>query len=506
MAAQAQGGEPAYVVRGKQTEVRQRALEERLGRFRDVLAAALERGAPELLSSLEPPPPGVVGYQLLPRVISDVPPSPSARPQVVRYSWAWTDTLIARETATLARLEAQLAQIPASGADRATYQALAAEYRKAVERRRPIDADIDYNRLWQKQIADDRPLFDRITRRLDAFVERQAIEDALAVGSDAERRAVRGIKGIDLALTGEKLQQALAGRAESLTREVAAGIGAVAPPAFVRVQPANGHERVISVPVYTDIADAGFVDAFKSAVETQWHVRAGEDAFRVELVIAVLTPEQLYCGQSDGTRARAAGCTPPARGDRIDLAAHAARFPKDGAVLTTGASSLRIVAGRVLALAPHDVARRVFAHEFGHLLGFPDAYLRGYRDLVAEGFQVLELVPDAADIMSSPGTGSVLARHFEALLRSNDIQAVMSQGLDALYQRDDPIEAVARFRAVLKLNPTHYGATLQLAKALDRAGKGDEALTFWREVLRMAEAARDAETTNAARARLSGGK
>jgi hypothetical protein len=402
LAAQVPGGEPAYVVRGKETEVRQRALKERLGRLRDALAAALERGAPELLPSLEPPPPGIFGYQLLPRVIRDAPPPPRARPRVVSYSWAWTDTLIAQEMAALDRLEAQVAQIPPSGADSATYQALAAGYRKAVDRRRPIDADIDYNWLWQRQISGDRPRFDRITRRLDAFVERQKIEDALSVSGD------------------EKLQRTLAGRAEALTREIAAGTGAVAPPAFMRIEHPTTHEWVMSVPVYTDIADAGFVDAFKSAVETQWRARAGEDQFRLQLVIRVLTPQQLYCRQSDGTRAP--GCTPPVSGERIDLAAHAARFPKDGAALTTGASSLRIVGHGALILAPHDVAPRVLAHEFGHVLGFPDAYLRGYRDLGVNGFQVMELVPDTTDIMSNPGSGSVLARHFQALLVSRDMR------------------------------------------------------------------------------------
>jgi hypothetical protein len=219
----------------------------------------------------------------------------------------------------------------------------------------------------------------------------------------------------------------------------------------------------------------------------------------VRLDIEVLTPERLYCtGKPD--------CAPPAKGRKIDLEGHAARFPQNGAVLTTGASSLKILAGRALVLGPHDIRPSVFAHEFGHLLGFPDAYFRGYRDLGADGFQVLELVSDHADIMAAAGTGAVLPRHFEALIAARGVQNIMSAGLEALYERNDPLEAVARFREVLELNATHYGATLQLAKALDRSGQAQEALVWWRKSLEMAEAALDAATMKTAKERLARGQ
>jgi tetratricopeptide (TPR) repeat protein len=250
------------------------------------------------------------------------------------------------------------------------------------------------------------------------------------------------------------------------------------------------------VPLYTDIPDAAFVEAFRNAVESMWHVRQGPEEYRVRLDIEVLTPERLYCtGKPD--------CAPPAKGRKIDLEGHAARYPQNGAVLTTGASSLKILAGRALVLGPHDIKPSVFAHEFGHLLGFPDAYFRGYRDLGADGFQVLELVSDHADIMAAAGTGAVLPRHFEALIAARGVQNIMSAGLEALYERNDPLEAVARFREVLELNATHYGATLQLAKALDRAGQPQEALVWWRRILEMAEASLDAVTTKTAKERLA---
>ena len=82
-----------------------------------------------------------------------------------------------------------------------------------------------------------------------------------------------------------------------------------------------------------------------------------------------------------------------------------------------------------------------------------------------------------------------------------DVQ--MQVGLDALYTRRDAPAAVAAFRKVLELNPTHYGATYQLAAALDAAGKPDEARPLWERMLQMAEAAHDQQTTDTVRTRLT---
>jgi hypothetical protein len=79
---------------------------------------------------------------------------------------------------------------------------------------------------------------------------------------------------------------------------------------------------------------------------------------------------------------------------------------------------------------------------------------------------------------------------------------LMKAGLDLLYTRNDPAGAAALFRRVLELNPTHYGATFQLAKALDLVGNADEARTLWEKVLVMAETYHDEETAATARARL----
>jgi Flp pilus assembly protein TadD len=81
-------------------------------------------------------------------------------------------------------------------------------------------------------------------------------------------------------------------------------------------------------------------------------------------------------------------------------------------------------------------------------------------------------------------------------------EGAMKAGLDALYSKNDPTTAVAQFRKVLAMNPTHYGATYQLAVALDRAGDPGEARVYWEKMLPMAQAARDEATLATVRTRL----
>jgi tetratricopeptide (TPR) repeat protein len=79
----------------------------------------------------------------------------------------------------------------------------------------------------------------------------------------------------------------------------------------------------------------------------------------------------------------------------------------------------------------------------------------------------------------------------------------MKAGLDALYGKKDAAAAVVEFRKVLELNPNHYGATFQIARALDESGKPAEARPQWEKALKMADGFKDAETAKIARERLA---
>ena len=81
-------------------------------------------------------------------------------------------------------------------------------------------------------------------------------------------------------------------------------------------------------------------------------------------------------------------------------------------------------------------------------------------------------------------------------------EGMMARGLDLMYGRNDLVGAIEQFKGVLARNKTHYGATYQLAIALDRAGRADEAKTVWQRVLPMAIQFKDQKTIDTARARL----
>jgi len=168
--------------------------------------------------------------------------------------------------------------------------------------------------FWQRQIANDRPLFDRLTARLNVVVDQ----------------------------LGRSLP-------EKEPEESTIGPN---PPDFVRVDQSTSRARIVIVPFYTDILDTTFVESFRRAIETHWHVYVDGNEYRVVLKITTILPELLYCGTVDNREKRTPECFPPAQGAHINLEAHVAKFPADGAVLTTGAASLQLVADRAIELGP----------------------------------------------------------------------------------------------------------------------------------------------------------
>ena len=80
---------------------------------------------------------------------------------------------------------------------------------------------------------------------------------------------------------------------------------------------------------------------------------------------------------------------------------------------------------------------------------------------------------------------------------------LMAAGLQALYEFRQPPASANYFHRVLECNPNHYGANLQLAKALDLEAKRNEARRQWLRVLELAEAAGDTDTVRMAQTGLN---
>jgi hypothetical protein len=366
----AQKAEIAYLLRGDLVEQEFRDYHKALNAFYGNLRQIIERDAPDLAPDLAdaPPQPVVFGYQLLPRLVE---PRPDADPQSLQtreYSWPLTEGYIRGEFTKLRTVQERLngATEKTANDDRhALLKQVASNYRELVGNEKTIDQFVEYNRFWQRAIASDRFHYDQLT---EIFYQLQK--------DDPDTNKI--------------------------IRDV---LGKPDAPKFIRVLQPRATDILLSVPMYTDIEDEAFLTKVASITKDFWTVEDSGVHYSVNVEWHRVSPEMLY-----------AGSKVPAKGEHLDIRAHTARFPSDGAVLTTGAESTYSVVGRFIALSSNDASYATIAHEFGHILGFRDGYMRGYKDLGAEGFEILEMTPTFDDIMSAPRSGRVQATHFKLLL------------------------------------------------------------------------------------------
>jgi hypothetical protein len=361
---------PAYVREGDRVEQQFRSYRDRLNRFFQSLRGALGQETPPLLAQVQsvpaPPPALVYGYQSLPRIVDD-PPEEIPPITTFAYSWPATEAYLAGENVKLDRAEADLRQGSNGGgaARQETILRLIREYRSLVANQSTIDQYIQYNRFWQRSIVQDRERFDQLTR----------IYDSMKKGEVDVAEAIREV------------------------------LGQPAVPSFLEVVQTEPDRVVVRVPVYTDIEDEAFLATARKTIEEMWQAADAGVTYALEIQFRSVRASDLY--PIEGA---------PKPGDRIDIRAHAARFPTGGAVLTSGAEYTHSFVGRYIAVGRGDLYKRTLAHEFGHVLGFRDGYIRGYRDLGEQGFEILELTSFFEDIMSAPRQGRVQPAHFKLLL------------------------------------------------------------------------------------------
>lgn len=360
------GTPPAYVVEGDRVEAGFRVHRDNLERFFVSLRDTVARRAPELLPGFRDPPPEpvVFGYGLLPEIVDVFPVADDTPVSSFSYSWPITEGYVEGEIQKLRQVNEDFLAI-VDTITPALIGEFIDEYRTLVRNQRTVDGYIQYNRFWQRAISRDRPRFDQLT----------TLYELMTSGSPATAEAIQRVLG---------------------EPEV---------PSFVRIERSSGERVVLHVPVYTDIEDRTFLRRAEAAIEETWRVEDAGTRFELDIEIRPVGLADLY-----------PETTAPDSGDPIDIQDHASRFPEDGALLMTGAEATHGFVGRYVALGPGDLSVRTLAHEFGHVLGFRDGYIRGYRDLGDSGFEILELTSTFDDIMGAPRQGRVLATHFELIV------------------------------------------------------------------------------------------
>lgn len=359
---------PAYVREGDRVEQQFRGQRDRLNAFFQELRATVQREAPapeapNLMRQLQnaPPQTNVWGYRMLPRIV-DIAQPPTLI-STFSYSWAVTEGYVRGEATKMDQARSDLARIAVVDPSEklSLLVGLVAQYRDLVKNQRTVDQYIQYNRFWQREIAADRPRFDRLTQ----------VYNMMKSGSPDTADAIRRVLGKPQA------------------------------PRFLGVRREGSNSVLLQVRIYTDIEDDAYLSQAKSAIEATWRAEESGTKYAIEIDFRKVSLKDS-----------------PQDGEHIDMEKHMARFPGDGGILTTGAQFTYGSVGRAVVLGPGDLAPRTLAHEFGHVLGFPDGYIRGYADLGDRGFEILELTSFFDDIMSAPREGHVQPAHFKLLMES----------------------------------------------------------------------------------------
>ena len=349
------------------------------------LLAAADASAPKLANQLEPTPPRPrpTGYGILPEVKANGPLKP-VEPTERTYSLEVLSTGYVRDFRDARMLAGRAARRPEPGADTDVAE-LEREVKVFVRLRgrlRNLEDHLAYHEWWQEAVVEQRDYFEDRTRIVWIVRERQALEK----------------------------RHGPADRIAELTRTIHEEVAPFKPAAGLVLEDREDGWRVLPVTVATDILDEEFLKTLSECIDAEFNdsEAARERRLRIELEIERIPLAQLY---PEGV---------PEHGATVDVEAHVARFPEGRLVLTTGAKSTHAWAGRSLLLGPAPITRRALAHEFGHLLGFTDAYLRGFEGDPTGNFGVklVEWTGLLEDLMGNAAGGRVTGAMIDRLIEA----------------------------------------------------------------------------------------
>jgi len=337
----------------------------RLEQAHAALVVRVQDEAPALLKrlSLDPPKARATGYGLLPAIRGNAP-QVTVLPKQTFYSLRWLEGLLNEELEKAEKL-AELAR------GTMEVEPLVARFKKSLKTLRNLEDNLNYHEKWQKAVV-----------RYPAYYRNKNKLVALA-------------REMNTLITNRAPPEQIAGLRQQLIENVAP----FKPTPGLQILYDEGGEMVLPVTVCTDIEDSDFLRAFQEGIQESFSRSPAARAarFSVDMKWHFIGANTLY---PDGA---------PHRGSKIDMNAHRALFPDCPLVLTSGASSLNARVGSRIFLDTGPVSRRTLAHEFGHLLGFEDAYVRGYDGEPGDayGVVIVEWAGLTADLMGDSDRGQV---------------------------------------------------------------------------------------------------
>ena len=370
-----QASEPqSWELKHEQLKQKQGAAYSLLKEVYAVLVLYVQQESPVLLAkiSLDPPERRATGYQLLPAIQDDAPQT-TVVPMETFYSLKWLEGRFSEVLQKIENLEKQVRNA-------SEIEPLIANFNATQDVLRNLENQLGYHAIWQKAITQYSAYFNNKNEFIDLA---RAMNLLMVNGGSPERIAD---------LRQQLLQQ----------------IAPFKPTPGLQLSYGDDGEMVLPVSVCTDIEDLQFLSAFENGVREAFSlsVAAQKYRFSIELKWRIIRPEALYGGNA------------PRRGSEIDMGAHYALFAACPLVMTTGASSLNARVGERIFLSTEPVSRKELAHEFGHLLGFEDAYLRGYDGKSGDpyGVTIVEWSGLSSDLMGDSGGGQVSSEMIDTLI------------------------------------------------------------------------------------------